>query len=142
PPDVRFSVDPENPTIMAGTGFPMCFPRAAPAAIGAPETDALCPQAQRGLPVLAANGSAQFSPVVNMNDPRIPGLAGVFPDANFQVPLEVGDYVTFAGIAVQDNATPTASPWPANGTAGTYVSAWAITNNIAVYTAPGANPAY
>jgi len=141
-PDVRFGVDPENPTIMAGTGFPMCFPRAAPGAIGAPETDPACRLAQRGLPTIAADGSRQFSPVINMNDPRTPGLAGVAPDANFQVPLEVGDYVTFAGIVAQDTATPTAGPMPRTGTGSTYVSAWAITNNIGVYTAPGANPAY
>src|SRR5438067_388546 len=149
-PDVRFSVDPENPTIMAGTGFPMCFPRVAPPAPRRAETDALCPQAQRGLPTIAADGSAQFTPVVNMNDPRTPGLAGVAPDANVQVPLEVGDYVTFAGILVHDfdaatalpGTGPTAGPWPTNQTAGTYVSAWSITNNVAVYTAQAANPAY
>src|SRR5205814_6306087 len=38
-PDVRFSVDADNPTIMAGTGFPMCLPRSA--------ADVLCPQGQR-----------------------------------------------------------------------------------------------
>jgi len=137
-PDVRFGVDPENPTIMAGTGYPMCFPRAAPAALGAPETDTLCPQAMR--PIDGVTGAPTGS--VFVNDPRIPGLAGVMPDANFQAPLEVGDYVTFAGIAVQDSATPTAGPWPLNGVAGTYVSAWAVTNNVGIWTAPGANPAY
>ena len=111
---------------------------AAPAALGAPETDTLCPQAMR--PIDGVTGAPTGS--VFVNDPRIPGLAGVMPDANFQAPLEVGDYVTFAGIAVQDSATPTAGPWPLNGVAGTYVSAWAVTNNVGIWTAPGANPAY
>jgi hypothetical protein len=47
-PDVRFSVDDANPTIKAAaTGYPMCVPRTAPAAAGAPETDPLCPQQNR-----------------------------------------------------------------------------------------------
>src|SRR3954447_19673703 len=63
-PDVRFGVDPENPTIMAGNGFPMCFPRVAPPALGAAETDALCPQGQR--PIDGATGGHTAS--VFMND--------------------------------------------------------------------------
>ncbi|MFL5290788.1 MAG: hypothetical protein ACJ79U_04655, partial [Myxococcales bacterium] len=38
-PDVRFTVDAENPTIAAGTGFPMCLPRIDPAVAD----DPLCP---------------------------------------------------------------------------------------------------
>src|SRR5262249_50796220 len=45
-PDVRFTVDPDNPTIMAGTGYPMCLPRTAPGAGGA-TTDTLCPEENR-----------------------------------------------------------------------------------------------
>jgi len=136
-PDMRFTVDPENPTIMSGTGFPMCFPRTDPAVAD----DALCPQAQR--PIAVAGNPPQFAATINMNDPRIPGLAGVPPDANLQAPFEVGDYVIFAGILVTDNAAaPTAGPFPANGSAGIYISAWSITNNVAAYTAPGADPAY
>ena len=35
---------------------------------------------------------------------------------------------------------PTVGPWP--GTALTYISAHTIENNIAIYTAPGTDPAY
>ena len=49
--DVRFSVDDANPTITAQrTGYPMCVPRAAPAAPGQAETDPLCPQVNRPKP--------------------------------------------------------------------------------------------
>src|SRR4051812_1289294 len=139
-PDVRFGVDPENPTIMAGNGFPMCFPRVAPT--NAAGEDALCPQSQRPSHLLADGVTVAFDAVVDTNDPTNPAFVGVPPRADTQVPLEVGDYVTFSGIVVQDSLTPTAGPWPLNGLAGTYVSAWGITNNIAVYTFPGTNPAY
>src|SRR4051812_6031646 len=141
--DARFSIDEENPTIMAGSGFPMCLPRAPPAAAGAAETDPLCPQSQRPIHAdPAAPGGIAFDAVVNTNDPTNPAFVGVPPRADTQVPLEVGDYVTFSGIVVQDTLTPTAGPWPLNGFAGTYVSAWGITDNVAVYTFPGTNPAY
>ena len=44
-PDSRFSVDDENPTIHAGTGYPMCVPRTDPTVAGG--DDPLCPQANR-----------------------------------------------------------------------------------------------
>jgi hypothetical protein len=126
-PDPRFTVDADNPTITAGTGFPMCFPRFQPVAGGA--DDALCPQANR-----AGQGSS-----IQMRNPVTePGL---FPNALVQVPFEVGDYVTYAGTLVSDTAaTPTAGPWP--GTANTYVSAHTIEANLAVFTWPGTDPAY
>ncbi|HEY6908410.1 MAG TPA: hypothetical protein VI356_03505 [Myxococcales bacterium] len=136
-PDVRFTVDADNPTIMSGTGYPMCFPRTDPAV----SDDPLCPQAQR--PVVSPGPPVQFAGTVNTNDPTNPGLVGVPPDALKQVPFEVGDYITFAGTLVTDNASqPTAGPLPANGTAGTYIAAHTIVSNIAVYTYPGTDPAY
>jgi len=140
-PDARFGVDPENPTIMAGDGFPMCLPRVAPT--NAAGEDALCPQSQRPQHLLADGVTLAFDAVVNTNDPTNPAFVGVPPRADTQVPLEVGDYVSFNGVQVTDSATaPTAGPWPVNGVAGTYIAAWGITNNIAVYTFPGTNPAY
>ena len=134
-PDVRFTVDADNPTITAGTGFPMCLPRSDPAVAD----DPLCPQAQR--PVVAAGPPVQFQISIQMNDPTNPGLAGVPPDPFKQVPFEVGDYVTFHGTVVTDNAaTPTVGPWP--GTANTYVSAHTIVSNVAIFTWPGTSPAY
>jgi hypothetical protein len=133
-PDPRFTVDPDNPTIMAGTGYPMCLPRVAPPAPLAAETDPLCPQGNRPLD-LAGN----FSISINMPDPA--GLAaGQLPDPRQQAPFEIGDYITFAGTLVTDNANPTAGPYP--GSANTYVSAHTIVNNTAIYTAPGKDPAY
>jgi hypothetical protein len=64
----------------------------------------------------------------------------VFPDSTLQAPFEVGDWITFAGTLVTDNATPTTGPWP--GTASTYISAHTIVNNVAIYTFQGSNPAY
>ena len=37
---------------------------------------------------------------------------------------------------------PTAGPWPVAGTPVTYISAHTISNNTAIYTFPGTNPAY
>jgi hypothetical protein len=129
-PDIRFTVDPDNPTISSGTGFPMCFPRVAPSGIvGGAETDPLCPQGNRPAGVIS----------IQTNDPG--ALPGVFPDATKQVPMEVGDYITYAGTLVTDNAAaPTAGPWP--GTASTYIAAHTIESNIAVFTWPGTSPAY
>ena len=42
--DARFSVDDQNPTIHAGTGYPMCVPRTDPATAD----DPLCPRAWAG----------------------------------------------------------------------------------------------
>lgn len=118
-PDPRFTVDADNPTIAAGTGFPMCFPRTDPAVAD----DVLCPQGNR--PIDPATGS--YAMAIQMNDPI--ALAGVFPDATRQAPFEVGDYVTFAGTLLSDGSGP-------------YISAHTIGNNVAVYTWPGTNPAY
>ncbi len=126
-PDPRFAVDDANPTIISSTGFPMCFPRVPPTSA---TPDALCPEGNR----------TGLGTVIQMNDPV--ALPGLFPDATRQAPLEVGDYVTFAGTLVQDGAAPTAGPWPAAGAAATYVAAHTITDNVAIYTWPGSNPAY
>src|SRR5512140_1887244 len=79
-PDIRFTVDPDNPTIIAGSGYPMCLPRTDPAVAD----DALCPQAQR--PVVSPGPPVVFQASIQTNDPV--ALPGVPPDANFQVPFE------------------------------------------------------
>jgi hypothetical protein len=145
-PDVRFTVDPDNPTIMAGTGYPMCLPRTAPAGVGV-STDALCPEENR--PIAAAGPPTVYNTnftTNNLTNPNFPIVPG-FPDSTKQAPFEVGDYVTYAGTLVQDcPACPgggsTAGPWPALGTAATWIAAHTITNNIAIYTFQGSNPAY
>lgn len=128
-PDQRFTVDQDNPTIAAATGFPMCFPRTDPAVTD----DPLCPQANRPL-----DGAGVPLSAIQMNNPV--ALPGVFPDATKQAPFEVGDYITFAGTLVADGPQPTVGPFP--GSAATYISAHTISDNTAIYTWPGTSPAY
>ena len=144
-PDKRFTVDPDNPTIMAGTGYPMCLPR------GTETGDALCPQGNRPL-----DGQGNPVPSIttnNASNPAFPIVPG-FPDSHFQAPLKVGDYITFAGTLVKDvplggfaaGDGPTVGTWPGPpiglGTASTYISAHTIVDNVAIYTWPGSDPAY
>jgi hypothetical protein len=149
-PDARFQVDQDNPTIASATGFPMCVPRvvADPNIAGNPD-DARCPKTQRPL---VGGPTACFSPTTPGAPctyfTTLPPGGGV-PDPSIQAPFEVGDIVTYAGTLVQDCAItgcpgggPTAGPWPAAGRAATYISAHTISNNTAIYTFPGTNPAY
>ncbi len=117
-PDPRFTVDADNPTVAAGTGFPMCIPRTDPAVAD----DPLCPQANR-----PGDGAGGFAIAIQMNDPTNPALG--FPDARQQAPMEIGDYVTFSGTLVNDGA-------------GSYTSAHTVINNASIITWPGTNPAY
>jgi hypothetical protein len=130
-PDRRFTVDQDNPTIISMTGYPMCLPRVAPPAPNGVETDPLCPQGNRP-PDPAGNIAINFV----MPAPK----DGSLPDPRIQAPLEVGDYITYAGILATDSDRPTAGPWP--GALTTYISAYAIVNNTAIYTADGVDPAY
>ena len=116
--DPRFTVDADNPTVAAATGFPMCIPRTDPAVAD----DARCPQANR-----PGDGAGGYAIAIQMNDPTNPALG--FPDARVQAPFEIGDYVTFNGSVVNDAA-------------GSYVSAYSLINNAAIYTWPGTSPAY
>lgn len=132
-PDSRFAVDDANPTIIAGTGFPMCFPRTDPAGL---TPDALCPQGNRPPAVQG------FAPAVQMNDPV--AFPNVPPNALFQAPMEVGDYIMYSGTVIKDGATST-QPYPlplSPVTPASYVAAHTITSNVAIYTWPGTNPAY
>jgi hypothetical protein len=119
-PDPRFMVDQDNPTIASATGFPMCFPRTDPAVAD----DALCPVTNR--PTDVPNGT--FLSTVMMTDPAFLPLGGAL-DPRVQAPMEVGDYVIYAGTLTADAA-------------GTYISAHTIDENTAIFTAPGTNPAY
>ena len=138
-PDIRFTVDQDNPTIRSVSGYPMCIPRvlADPNILGNPD-DPLCPKSQRPAAVAPQVG---FATLIQSNNPLT--LPGVPPDATIQTPFEVGDWVTFMGTLMADpgfTAGPTAGPWP--GAANVYVSAHTITNNVAIYTWPGTSPAY
>lgn len=150
-PDSRFTSDQDNPTIASTTGFPMCMPRvvADPNIAGNPD-DALCPITQRplvGNPAIKCLNPATVGALCTSFTTLPPG--GGAPSPSIQAPFEVGDWITFAGTLVQDctmtgcpGGGPTAGPWPAAGTPATYISAHTITNNVAIYTFPGTNPAY
>jgi hypothetical protein len=127
--DPRFTVDADNPTVAAATGFPMCIPRVtADPTIPGNADDPLCPQGNRPFDAPPPGGVPAM--IIQMNDPV--ASAGVFPDATKQAPFEVGDYVFFSGTLTNDPAPAITS----------YVSAHTVTNNVAIYTWPGTNPAY
>jgi hypothetical protein len=144
-PDDRFQVDQDNPTILAETGFPMCIPRTDP--LGATK-DPLCPQSNRPIistPVTDTSGitpqpntlvAGEHYRIFRMDDPanvdNNPSLCLRSPcaDPRQQAPLEIGDYVSFAGTLVKDPA------------GGSYISAHTINASLGIYTQPGKNPAY
>jgi hypothetical protein len=155
-PDGRFMVDQDNPTIASAQGFPMCFPRTDPAVVD----DPLCPQANRPIstgikdPVTLQQHppAGEFDSFFTMDTPTnvdtnpllcVNELGVVRPcaDPRKQAPMEVGDYVNYAGTLVSDDPNhPTGGPYP--GTANTFISAHTINNNTAIFTAPGTDPAY
>ena len=157
-PDPRFSVDDANPTVHAGTGYPLCVPRTDPAVAD----DPLCPQANRpnlvpvtvsGASVPAVAGGCRNFSVAGIIPPKsgeltrpaagqaycsqfvmpfvAPGVTTTGPDPRQQAPFEVGDSVTFNGTLI-----------PATATAGAYTSAHTVEANIGIYTMPGTQPSY
>lgn len=145
-PDDRFSVDDENPTIHSGTGYPMCVPRTDPAGTA---PDALCPEKNRpsstattscrnwtaaGVTVPAA-GELPATPVGQrcknyvMKAPT--GLAPADADARQQAPIEVGDFISYAGTLFRGGAGQS-----------DYVSVHTIEDNVGLYTQPGTLPTY
>jgi PKD domain len=139
--DPRFTLDSDNPTFRTETGFPMCFPHVNPAAAD----DPLCPQRNRP----TDPGTGFPLGIFTMQDPAaLPQMAlpalGPATGTNPYVaaPIEVGDYVTFAGTLLKDGPQPSAGPLPANGIAGTYIAAHTLIANAGIYTVPGTNPAY
>ena len=125
-PDGRFMVDQDNPTIASATGFPMCFPRTDPF-VAARSSCARRPTDRS----TATDGT--FLSLFTMSNPAT-SLSAARPDPRIQAPFEVGDYVTYAGTLVADAL-------PGDSTSA-YISAHTITNNVAIYTSPGSNPAY
>jgi len=120
-PDERFTVDEDNPTIHAETGYPMCVPRFDPAV----QPDNLCPQYNR-----PTNPLGGYLMNYTMSDPRL--RAAGQPDAYLMAPFEVGDYITYSGMLVPGTG----------GQGGFYVSAYNIDNNVGIYTAPLTDPVY
>ena len=131
-PDARFTVDADNPTIHARSGYPMCVPRVAP-----PLIDDKCPMANRPKDTLGA-----FMPLYVMDSIAMPAPAQfvglVIPpcplpfscNVNEQAPLVVGDYITYSGILAK------------NVSGGIYVAAYALEANVGIYTRSGVKPFY
>jgi len=145
-PDPRFSVDDQNPTIHAGTGYPMCVPREDPASTD----DPLCPQANRPKPSGAGRHCRNFTdagvvplpvsgelsqPAAGQEYcsmfvmPSVASRADGDPDPRQQAPFEVGDMITYAGTL-------------AHGSGGDYISAHTVEANVGIYTQPTTQPAY
>ncbi len=143
-PDSRFSVDDQNPTIHAGTGYPLCVPRTDPATAD----DPLCPQANRPKPAGAGRHCRNFTDagVVplpasgELSQPRagqvycsmwvmpsVAARAAGDPDPRQQAPFEVGDQITWSGTLM-----------PGTGT----ISVHTIEANLGIYTQPGTQPSY
>ena len=121
-PDLRFSIDEDNPTVRAETAFPMCIPRQDPAT----SDDSLCPQKNR-----PRDASGNYTTNFTM-DPRgaAPSPASPNPtDPTVFAPFEIGDYVTYAGTLME-------------GSNGKFISAHTVIANVGIYTTPGDVPAY
>ncbi len=140
-PDRRFTADQDNPTIRTTTGYPMGLPAVTTDPSLGGLDDPLRPITQR--PRDPSNPNA-FITVCTMPPP---GSAPGAPDPTLQLPLEVGDFVTFSGTLVKDGPQPTAGPFPPatatlSGTDQTSISAHTIVANLAWYTSPGTFPVY
>lgn len=135
-PDPRFSVDPDNPTVAAGNGFPMCLPRYTP-----PKIDPDCPLTNRPLnPALGAPGHDPFlpagAPFQSFTMPASSGPGKTTPDPWKPAPLMVGDYLAYAGIMLRLKPFTALSPTiPINQQM--YVSANTVSpDKVQVITAP------
>jgi hypothetical protein len=122
--DERFMVDEANPTIHAGTGYPMCIAHA-----GAPGE---CPAANRPIgPDGTPLGTFVMGPLGLPGSPA--GALPILPcpacDQTKQAPLMPGDYIIYAGTLARDGTD-------------IYISAHTVEANVGIYTAPGVDPAY
>ena len=130
-PDLRFSVDPDNPTIHAQTGYPMC--------VSSPG-DSGCLLTNRpfsgGAPLTTfVMDSQAITTGLPPAHPSILPCVGALPacDPNKTAPFIVGDFINLAGTLFKDGNA--AHPY--------YISAHTIEANVGIYTKPGApNIAY
>jgi hypothetical protein len=133
-PDPRWSVDPDNPTITAGNGYPMCIPRFAP-----PKLDPDCPLFNRPLNPSGAGQDPFFqvgAPLQVINMPASAKAGATKPDPFKEAPFMVGDYVAYGGVLYKNNPSAPLDPTvPMNQQ--TYISANTVSaDKIALYTAP------
>jgi hypothetical protein len=117
--DERFAVDPGNAPVTAQTGFPMCLPESA--------SDANCPLANR--PTAAGINASRFTCGAFAGLTFAPADPGCNP--NFKAPLQVGDYITYAGTLAEEQTSKQL-----------FIAAHAVQAAIGIYTSPGIDPAY
>jgi hypothetical protein len=127
--DTRFSVDSDNPTIHAASGYPMCIPRFAP-----PTIDPNCPIGNRPgtLNTFVMSNLALTVPPPFAGNP-IPACGTSNTNncnPNKQAPMKVGDYIGYSGILQKTSL------------GATFVAAYAIEVNVGIFTAAGASPYY
>lgn len=113
--DERFSLDPDNAAVVAMTGYPMCIPRTAAG-------DADCPSTNRH------PSERRFTCGPISVEPTAPALPGCDPAK--RAPLQVGDYIGYAGMLIEDS--------PGNF----FIAAYATGANVGIYTSPGRDPSY
>jgi hypothetical protein len=135
--DPRFVVDDGNPTIRTATGYPMCIPRLDPR-VG---SDPLCPRTNRPIDPATRLPLTRFVMDVAPLPPIVPGAAPIagatdIPpcpacDSRQQMPVMVGDNVTWNGTLARD-AT------------GSFISVWQLVDTLGAFTKPcgerGTNP--
>ena len=124
-PDVRFSIDENNPTIKTETAYPMCVPRTDPFLVA---DDPLCPQGNR--PAVSQGSVRIFQ--MPVRPAPLPGenlVTRATPDPWRMAPFEVGDHIVYKGIVLTDAI-------------GEYVSVWGIDGNVGLFTTQGSQPQY
>jgi len=137
--DPRFTGDTGNTTMHSSSGYPICVPRSDPAL----SDDPLCPSGNRplnGMDPLQRFATDPFlaigAPLKNFDMPPPPEFFGIvdgpafYPNAHFQLPLMVGDWIDYSGTLAKDALDLD------------YISAHTIVANLGVYTASGYQPAY
>ncbi|MCX7105478.1 MAG: hypothetical protein NTU70_09430 [Methylococcales bacterium] len=164
--DARFTVDTDNPTVHAATGFPMCIPRMFPFDSGKGDTDSLCPQQNRPKQIASSKISCTNLPVTNgITFPAFPAQGDGYCHSFVMAPLPI-------------NSPPPPGPCGSNGSftipcttradrqapfevgdyidySGTllgdgndpqvspyYISAHTINAHVGIYTYPGTKPVY
>jgi hypothetical protein len=132
--DSRFTVDEENPTVHAETGYPLCVPGTENAARCPAGNRPLGPSVHRfmmddGNRVVFGNPSQPgFQTLTGEVIPTCQKAPGPVCDADFEVPLAVGDFVNYAGtLATFDDGTPTGH---------LYISAHTLIGALGIYTQP------
>lgn len=121
PMDERFQLDAQNAPVVATTGYPVCIPRVAP-----PGNDPKCPQGNRA----PAPNADRFTCGPEQAEASSPRHADCNPA--LKAPLREGDYVTYAGMLVEEPGAP----------GRFFTAAHALGANLGIHTSPGRNPAY